>query len=73
MRLESVGIQPVGKKDLRHELVKYMEQNAIVTEGLHYQDFLLELYHEDLDIPIADTEMPDEKDHQISAVEGSDT
>ena len=74
LQLESVGIQPVEKQDLRQELVKYMEQNPVISDGLHYRDFLCELeHHEDRNILNADMEIPTEEDLQISAVEDPDT
>ena len=42
LQLESVGIQPAESKELRHELVKYMEQNPTINEDLYYRDFLSE-------------------------------
>ena len=74
LQLESVGIQPVEKQDFRQELVKYMEQNPVISDSLHYRDFLCELeHHEDRNILNADMEIPTEEDLQISAVEDPDT
>lgn len=71
LQLESLGIQQRDKKDLRQELVKYMELNPMVTDDLHYRDFLsnLQHQHDDNDILNADTERPDEEDYEISALE----
>ena len=52
-------------KELRHELVKYMEQNPTINEDLYYRDFLSELQSND-NILNADTDVPNDEDNQIS-------
>ena len=70
LQLESLGIQAVRSQDLRHNLVKYMQENPAIGDNIIYKDFLCELqHHHDDNILNADTENPTEEDHQISAVE----
>ena len=72
LQLESVGIQPAESKELRHELVKYMEQNPTINEDLYYRDFLSELQSNE-NILNADTDVPNDEDNQISLIEDPHT
>ena len=69
LQLESVGIQPAESKELRHELVKYMDQNPPINEDLYY---ISELQSND-DILNADTDVPNDEDNQISLIEDPHT
>jgi hypothetical protein len=74
VQLESIGIQKVESRDLRSAVADYMEQNPMVTEELHYRNFIsTAIGGDDYNFLNADTEAPTEEDSHISAIEDEDT
>ena len=69
VQLESIGIQKVESRDLRSAVADYMEQNPMVTEELHYRNFIsTAIGGDDYNFLNADTEAPTEEDSHISAI-----
>ena len=74
VQLENVGIQQTESRDLRSAVARYMEQNPMITNELHYRNFISSAVgDDDSNFMNVDTEAPTEEDNLISTIEDKDT
>ena len=72
--MESIGFQQIESRDLRSAVAQYMEQDPMITNELHYRNFISSVVSgDDSDLLNADTEAPTEEDSLISTVNDENT